>query len=55
MPGKRRPKNCPKCGEESVARILWGMPAWSEKMEKDEKEGKIIIAERERQEAEAAK
>lgn len=39
----KRPKKCPKCGHSPVAVILWGMPAWSKQMEKDEKAGRLFI------------
>jgi len=28
----RKPRKCPKCGALTIARILWGMPAYSEKL-----------------------
>lgn len=31
---KRKPKECPKCGKNTIASILYGMPAFSEELEK---------------------
>jgi transposase-like protein len=28
----RRPRKCPRCGSERIARILYGMPALSEEL-----------------------
>lgn len=38
----RRPA-CPKCGSGSVAAILQGMPAYSEKLESDLEEGRVVL------------
>ena len=38
----RRPA-CPKCGSDSVAAILWGMPAYSEQLESDLEEGRVVL------------
>jgi len=32
---QRKPHVCPACGSERVAEILWGMPAFSERLQKD--------------------
>jgi len=39
----RRPRVCPVCGSERVAEILWGMPAFSEDLQKDLDAGKIVL------------
>lgn len=38
----RRPA-CPECGSGSVAAILWGMPAYSEQLERDLDEGLVVL------------
>lgn len=38
----RRPA-CPECGSYGVAAILWGMPAFSEQLERDLDEGRVVI------------
>ena len=40
---ERKPSKCPNCGGKKVASILWGMPAYSEELQRDIAEGKIII------------
>jgi len=39
----RKPALCPLCGSARVAEILWGMPAFSEQMQKDLDAGKIVL------------
>lgn len=34
---------CPRCGSESVARILWGMPAFTPEVESGLKDGSIVL------------
>ncbi len=34
---------CPKCGSKRIARILWGMPAFTEELERDLEEGRIVL------------
>ena len=34
---------CPKCRSKSVASILFGMPAYSEQLIKDQEEGKVVF------------
>ncbi len=36
-------RKCPKCGSNSVARILYGYPIPSEELEKELEEGRIIM------------
>ena len=36
-----RPAKCPNCGHSPVAEILWGMPAFSKKLEKDVEAGRV--------------
>ena len=43
LEAKIKPKKCPSCGSEKVADILWGMPAFSRKLEKDLEDGKIVL------------
>jgi len=38
-----KPKKCPACKSLRVATILWGMPAYSEKLEADVTAGKVAI------------
>lgn len=41
---KRKEKNgCPKCNGNSIAKILWGLPAMSEKLEQQLNEGKVVL------------
>lgn len=35
-------RKCPKCGSRRVAPILYGMPAFSEEMEQQLKEEKLL-------------
>ena len=37
------PRKCPACGSTKVASILYGFPAYDEKMQKDLKDGKIVL------------
>lgn len=39
----KKPYKCPKCGSKKIASYLRGMPAYSEKLQKDIDEGKIIL------------
>lgn len=34
---------CPNCGGSDIAAILWGMPAFSEDLERDLEEGWIVL------------
>jgi hypothetical protein len=38
-----RLKKCPKCGSDSIAEILYGLPAFDEQMERDIDSGKIVL------------
>jgi predicted RNA-binding Zn-ribbon protein involved in translation (DUF1610 family) len=38
-----KPKECPKCGKKKIAEYLYGMPAYTESMQKDIDAGKIIL------------
>jgi hypothetical protein len=40
---KRKPRKCPKCNSKRIASILYGMPAYSEKLESDMQEGNIVL------------
>ena len=40
---KHQPSICPDCGSKKVARILWGMPEWSPKMQNEIDQGKLIL------------
>jgi len=40
---KKKPNKCPACGSNKVATILWGLPAFSPEMERDLKEGNIVL------------
>lgn len=40
---KRKPQKCPSCGSKKIAKILYGLPAFSEKLQKDMDEGKIVL------------
>ena len=39
----RKPRKCPACGSGPVARIMYGMPAFSEELERDLDKGRITI------------
>lgn len=39
----RKGRRCPRCGSTNTAEILYGMPAFSEKLEKDINEGKVVL------------
>ena len=39
----RKPSKCPKCGSGRIASILYGLPAFSEKLEKDLEARKIVL------------
>lgn len=39
----RKPIICPKCGRKPVARILYGMPEFSEQLNADMAAGKIVL------------
>ena len=34
---------CPKCDSEDIAKILYGLPAFDSKLEKDLKSGKVVL------------
>ena len=40
---KRKPKKCPACSSHRIANILYGMPDYSAKLEKDLSSGRIIL------------
>jgi hypothetical protein len=40
---KRKPKKCPACGSHRIANILYGMPDFSAKLEKDLSAGRITL------------
>ena len=40
---KGKPRKCPSCSSHRVARILYGMPIFSTKLEKDLSAGRIIL------------
>lgn len=37
------PEKCPKCGSERIARILLGMPIFSEQLDADIQAGRIVL------------
>jgi predicted RNA-binding Zn-ribbon protein involved in translation (DUF1610 family) len=39
----RKPRKCPACGAGPVARILYGMPAFSEELEEELRAGKVAL------------
>jgi len=39
----RNPRKCPECGFDKVARILYGMQAYTPELEKDLEEGKVAL------------
>lgn len=39
----KRPKNCPHCNSPRIAKILYGLPNYDNKMAKDISEEKIVL------------
>lgn len=39
----RKPRKCPACGSKRIARILYGLPAFSDELQRDLEEGKITL------------
>jgi ribosomal protein L37AE/L43A len=39
----RKPAKCPKCGSKRVARIQYGLPAFTEELERQLAEGKVVL------------
>ena len=39
----QRPTQCPICGSDKIASYLWGMPAYSKKLETEMNQGKVIL------------
>ncbi len=40
---KRKPKRCPRCGAERIARIQYGMPIMNEQLEADLAAGRVVL------------
>ena len=40
---QRKPRVCPVCKSKRVAIILWGLPAFSEQLERDLELGKVVL------------
>jgi len=40
---ERKPRKCPECGSGRIAKILYGMPAFSEKLENNLNAGRIVL------------
>ncbi len=38
-----KPEKCPVCKSDNIAKILWGMPEYSKKLQKDMDSGRIFI------------
>ena len=38
-----RPDSCPACGSNRIAGILYGLPAKSQQLTQDVKDGKIVL------------
>lgn len=38
-----KPKKCPKCGSKRIARILYGLPAFSDELQADLRSGKLAL------------
>lgn len=43
IPFKNKPRKCPRCGSTQIASILYGYPAFDEKLEKKLEEGRIVL------------
>ena len=37
------PVKCPNCGSTNIAEILWGLPAFTEKLKERLDEGKVVL------------
>ena len=40
---RRKPERCPKCGSKRIARIQWGMPDFSEELQRELDEGTVVL------------
>jgi hypothetical protein len=40
---EEQPEKCPGCGSEKVALILWGLPAYSDELQREMDAGKIVL------------
>jgi transposase-like protein len=40
---KQRPRKCPRCGSERIARILYGMPAFPEELRRELEAGRAVL------------
>ena len=40
---KREPRQWPTCGSARIAGIMYGLPAFNDKMERDIRDGKIVL------------
>jgi hypothetical protein len=40
---KLKPRECPSCGSTRIADIMYGLPAFDQKMQRDIEEGKIVL------------
>lgn len=40
---KSRPKQCPACGSKSIARIQYGLPVYSEELQKQLDSGAVVL------------
>lgn len=41
---RRKPRRCPRCGSERVAYVIWGMPAFSTRLQELLETGEVEIA-----------
>ncbi len=37
------PRSCPVCGKKTIAPIMYGLPNFTEELERDVREGKIVL------------
>ena len=40
---RRKPRKCPACGEGPLARVLYGLPAYSPELERQLAEEKVVL------------
>jgi ribosomal protein L37AE/L43A len=40
---RRKPRKCPACGSARVARILYGLPAFSKRLEADMNAARVVL------------
>jgi len=39
----RKPRECPRCGSDRIARVLYGLPDFSEELKRDLDAGRVVL------------